>query len=140
MNRDQKATAIAEIAAHIDKSQAILAVDYRGISVPQVAELRANLRDADATFKVVKNSLTERAADEAGAVTLKDFLTGPTALTFIRGDVTSIRRVATSGNRCWGPISTPLRCWRALRFCHRAADTDWRAVNSWSTGSGSPPR
>jgi large subunit ribosomal protein L10 len=87
MNRDQKATAIAEIAAHIDESQAIFAVDYRGISVPQVAELRAKLRPADATFKVVKNSLTERAADEAGAATLKDFLTGPTALTFIRGDV-----------------------------------------------------
>ena len=87
MNRDQKATAIAEIAAHIDESQAILAVDYRGISVPQVAELRAKLRDADATFKVVKNSLTERAADEAGADSLKEFLIGPTALTFIRGDV-----------------------------------------------------
>jgi len=67
MNRDQKAAAITEIAAHIDESQAILAVDYRGISVPQVAELRARLRDADATFKVVKNSLTERAADKAGA-------------------------------------------------------------------------
>jgi large subunit ribosomal protein L10 len=87
MNRDQKAVAIAEIAAQIDESHAILAVDYRGISVPQVAELRAKLRDADATFKVVKNSLTERAADQAGAETLKDFLTGPTALTFVRGDV-----------------------------------------------------
>jgi large subunit ribosomal protein L10 len=87
MNRDQKAVAIAEIAAQIDESHAILAVDYRGISVPQVAELRTKLRDADATFKVVKNSLTERAADQAGAETLKDFLTGPTALTFVRGDV-----------------------------------------------------
>src|SRR6516164_9233203 len=86
MNRDQKATAITEIAAHIDESQAIFAVDYRGISVAQVAELRAKLRDADATFKVVKNSLTERAADQAGAEQLKDFLSGPTALTFVRGD------------------------------------------------------
>ena len=55
--------------------------------MPQVAELRAKLRDADATFKVVKNSLTERAADEAGTDTLKAFLAGPTALTFVRGDV-----------------------------------------------------
>jgi large subunit ribosomal protein L10 len=87
MNRDQKAVAIEEIAAHIDESHAIFAVDYRGISVPQVAELRGKLRDADATFKVVKNSLTERAADQAGAETLKDYLAGPTALTFVRGDV-----------------------------------------------------
>jgi large subunit ribosomal protein L10 len=87
MNREQKAVAIEEIAAHIDESHAIFAVDYRGISVPQVAELRAKLRDADATFKVVKNSLTERAADQAGAETLKEYLAGPTALTFVRGDV-----------------------------------------------------
>src|SRR3977135_3332615 len=87
MNRDQKAVAIAEIAANIDESHAIFAVDYRGISVPQVAELRTKLRDADATFKVVKNSLTERAADQAGADALKDYLTGPPARTFVRGDV-----------------------------------------------------
>jgi large subunit ribosomal protein L10 len=87
MNREQKAVAIEEIATHIDESHAIFAVDYRGISVPQVAELRAKLRDADATFKVVKNSLTERAADQAGAESLKEYLAGPTALTFVRGDV-----------------------------------------------------
>ena len=87
MNRDQKAAAIAEIADHIDESQAIFAVDYRGISVAQAAELRAKLREADATFKVVKNSLTERAADQAGAEPLKELLAGPTALTFVRGDV-----------------------------------------------------
>ncbi len=89
------AVAIAEIATHIDESDAIFAVDYRGISVAQVAELRAKLRESDATFKVVKNSLTERAADQAGAETLKDFLSGPTALTFVRGDVaTAAKAVA----------------------------------------------
>jgi large subunit ribosomal protein L10 len=87
MNREQKAVAIAEIAEHINESEAIFAVDYRGITVEQVAELRARLRDADATFKVVKNSLTERAADETGAEHLKAFLSGPTALTFVRGDI-----------------------------------------------------
>jgi large subunit ribosomal protein L10 len=87
MNREQKSAAIAEIAGHIDESDAVFAVDYRGITVAQVAELRAKLRDADATFRVVKNSLTERAADQAGAEALKDFLAGPTALTFVRGDV-----------------------------------------------------
>jgi large subunit ribosomal protein L10 len=86
MNRDQKAAAIAEIAANIEESQAVFAVDYRGITVPQVAELRAKLREADASFRVVKNSLTERAADQTGAEQLKPLLQGPTALTFVRGD------------------------------------------------------
>lgn len=86
MNRNQKAAAIEEIVAHIGEAQAVFAVDYRGITVEQVAELRTRLRDADATFKVVKNSLTERAADKAGADALKDCLAGPTALTFVRGD------------------------------------------------------
>ncbi|HEX3512113.1 MAG TPA: 50S ribosomal protein L10 [Solirubrobacteraceae bacterium] len=87
MNREQKSAAIAEIAGHIDESQAIFAVDYRGISVAEIAELRSKLREADATFKVVKNSLTERAADQVGAEQLKEYLAGPTALTFVRGDI-----------------------------------------------------
>ncbi len=98
MNRDQKAAAIAEIAAHIDESQAVFAVDYKGISVPQAAELRAKLRESDATFKVVKNSLTERAADQAGADALKELLQGPTALTFVRGDIaTAAKALADYG-------------------------------------------
>jgi large subunit ribosomal protein L10 len=86
MNRDQKAAAVAEIAESIRQSEAVFAVDFRGISVPQAAELRTRLRDADAAFRVVKNSLTERAADAAGADSLKALLEGPTALTFVRGD------------------------------------------------------
>jgi large subunit ribosomal protein L10 len=86
MNREQKAATIEALAAEIDGSDAVFAVDYRGISVSQVAELRTKLRDADATFQVVKNSLTERAADQVGAESLKPLLAGPTALTFVRGD------------------------------------------------------
>ena len=86
MNREQKAAAVAEIAESIKEADAVFAVDYRGISVPQAAELRTRLRDVDATFRVVKNSLTERAVDEVGADALKGLLEGPTALTFVRGD------------------------------------------------------
>jgi large subunit ribosomal protein L10 len=86
VNREQKAAAIAEIATQIQESEAVYAVDYRGISVTQAAELRTALRGADASFRIVKNTLTERAADEAGADGLKTLLTGPTALTFVRGD------------------------------------------------------
>jgi large subunit ribosomal protein L10 len=86
MNREQKAATIEALAAEIDGADAVFAVDYRGISVSQAAELRTKLRDADATFQVVKNSLTERAADQVGAESLKPLLSGPTALTFVRGD------------------------------------------------------
>jgi large subunit ribosomal protein L10 len=86
MNREQKAAAVAEIAESLRESEAVFAVDFRGISVPQAADLRTRLREADAVFRVVKNSLTERAADEVGAETLKALLQGPTALTFVRGD------------------------------------------------------
>src|SRR4051794_4827486 len=86
MNREEKAAAIAEIAGEITESQAILAVDPTGLSVALAAEIRTKLRDADAKLRVVKNTLTERAADEAGVAELKELLTGPTALTFVRGD------------------------------------------------------
>jgi large subunit ribosomal protein L10 len=86
MNKEQKTALVDEIAGQIQDSDAVFAVDYRGISVPQAAELRTRLRDADATFRVVKNSLTERAADKAGADAIRDLLDGPTALTFVRGD------------------------------------------------------
>ena len=86
MNREQKAAVIDEIAAEIEASEAVYAVDYRRMSVSQAAEVRTRLRAANATFRVVKNSLTERAADQAGAEVLKPLLQGPTALAFVRGD------------------------------------------------------
>jgi large subunit ribosomal protein L10 len=86
LNREQKAVAVEEIATQIKESEAIFAVDYRGISVPQVAELREKLTDAGARFRVVKNTLTERAADQAGAEPLKEMLDGPTAFTFVAAD------------------------------------------------------
>ena len=86
MNREQKAAVIEEVAAQIKAADAVFAVDYRGISVPQAAELRRRLVEAGATIRVVKNTLTERAADQASAEDLKQLLEGPTALTFVRAD------------------------------------------------------
>ena len=86
MNKEQKAAVVEEIAGQLQEADAIFAVDYRGISVPQAAELRSRLRDADATFRVVKNRLTLRAAERAGTESLQELLDGPTALTFVRGD------------------------------------------------------
>jgi large subunit ribosomal protein L10 len=86
MNRDQKAAVIDEVASQIREAQAIFAVDYRGLSVKQASDLRARLIEIDANLRVVKNTLTERAADQVDAEPLKQFLEGPTAFTFVQGD------------------------------------------------------
>jgi large subunit ribosomal protein L10 len=102
LNRDQKAAVIDEVAAQISGSEAVFAVDYRGISVPQAAELRTALRDADATFRIVKNTLTLRAADKAGADALKELLEGPTAMTFVRGDAAAAAKALADFRRSSG--------------------------------------
>jgi large subunit ribosomal protein L10 len=99
MNRDEKAQAIEEIAGQIEASEAIFAVDYRGISVPQAAELRSKLREADASFRIVKNRLTKIAADQVGEERLAELLKGPTALTFVRGDTAQAAKAITSFNK-----------------------------------------
>jgi large subunit ribosomal protein L10 len=99
MNREEKSAAIKEIAAEIEGSEAIFAVDYRGISVPQAAELRSKLREADASFRIVKNRLTKIAADQAGEERLAALLQGPTALTFVRGDTAQAAKAITTFNK-----------------------------------------
>jgi large subunit ribosomal protein L10 len=86
MDRTQKEAAVAELTEGIKGAEAIFAVDYRGISVGDAAELRDKLREADAVFKVVKNRLAKRAAADAGADAIDELLVGPTALTLIHGD------------------------------------------------------
>ena len=86
MQREEKAAAVAEIGEELERSSAVFAVDYRGISVPQAAELRTKLGDSDASFSVVKNRLAKRATEGAGATDLDEHLVGPTALTYVRGD------------------------------------------------------
>jgi large subunit ribosomal protein L10 len=96
MNRDEKSATIEEIAAQIEASEAIFAVDYKGISVPQAAELRAKLRESDASFRIVKNRLSKIAADKVGEERLGDLLKGPTALTFVRGDTAQAAKTISS--------------------------------------------
>jgi large subunit ribosomal protein L10 len=109
VNRDQKAAAVAEIAEQIQGSEAVFAVDYRGITVAQVAELRTRLRESDATFRVVKNTLTERAADQADAEVLKALLEGPTALTFVRGDAAAAAKAIADYQRSTGGDLLPFK-------------------------------
>ena len=102
MNREQKAQVIEEVAGAIQESNAVFAVDYRGISVPQAAELRTALRGADSSFTIVKNTLAERAADQAGADGLKELLQGPTAMTFVRGDAAAAAKALRDFRRGTG--------------------------------------
>ena len=102
MNRDQKAAVIDEMTSQLREAHAVYAVDYRGTSVPQAAELRARLRDADTRFRVVKNTLTERAADQAGVDALKQYLEGPTALVFVNGDAAVAAKALADFRRASG--------------------------------------
>ena len=99
MNRDEKAAVIDEIAAQIEAADAIFAIDYRGISVPEAAALRGNLREAEASFRIVKNRLTKLAAEKAGREELTELLEGPTALTFVRGDTAMAAKAISNFNR-----------------------------------------
>jgi large subunit ribosomal protein L10 len=104
MNREQKTAVVDELAEQIRSAEAIIAVDYRGISVSQVADLRTKLRDAEARFRVVKNSLTERASDQAGTEMLKPMLEGPTALTFVSGDAAVAAKALNDAARALGTL------------------------------------
>jgi large subunit ribosomal protein L10 len=102
MNREQKAAVVDEIAEQIGASEAIFAVDYRGLTVAQAADLREKLRGADARLRVVKNSLSERAADKAGASELRPMLQGPTALALVQGDVALAAKALSDAARALG--------------------------------------
>lgn len=106
MNREQKAAVIDEIAGELEGCEAVFALDYRGITVAQIGELRTKLRDSQTHLQVTKNSLSERAADQAGAAELKPLLVGPTALAFVRGDAAVAAKVLSDTARLLrGPLT-----------------------------------
>ena len=87
MARADKVTAVAELTERFQSSSGAVLTEYRGLTVAQLAELRQSL-GTNATFSVVKNTLTKIAATEAGVTTeLTDLLIGPSAIAFVQGDV-----------------------------------------------------
>jgi large subunit ribosomal protein L10 len=84
--RADKATAVAEITENFRSSSATVLTEYRGLTVAQLKQLRRSL-GADTTYAVAKNTLAKRAATDAGITGLDDLFSGPTALTFVAGDV-----------------------------------------------------
>jgi large subunit ribosomal protein L10 len=86
MARPEKEQAVEEIAGKFGDAQAALLTEYRGLSVGEIAEVRRALRDAEADYKVLKNTLTRIAVREVGLDELVEMLQGPTAVAFCRGD------------------------------------------------------
>jgi large subunit ribosomal protein L10 len=83
MLRQDKERIVKELADRLKTSQNLLVADYRGLTMPEIDELRTKLLESGTRFSVVKNTLTRRAAEEAGVKELLDLIDGPTAIAFI---------------------------------------------------------
>ncbi|TFD99330.1 50S ribosomal protein L10 [Jeotgalibacillus sp. R-1-5s-1] len=90
---EQKKQLVTEIQEKFQSSASSVIVDYRGLSVAEVTELRKQLREAGVEFKVYKNSMTRRAAEAAGLEGLSESLTGPNAIAFSAEDVVAPAKI-----------------------------------------------
>jgi large subunit ribosomal protein L10 len=86
MHKDQKQRVVAELTDRLKSTDTLIVADYRGLTMPQIDELRSELLKHGARFQVVKNTLTRRAAEAAGAEAVLALLEGPTAIAFLEGD------------------------------------------------------
>jgi large subunit ribosomal protein L10 len=86
MKRDQKEQVVDELTARLKAADTLLVADYRGLTMPQIDELRTKLLASGARFTVVKNTLTRRAAEAAGTDALLALLDGPSAIAFLEAD------------------------------------------------------
>ncbi len=85
--REQKQQVVSEIASKLRESKSTVVVDYRGLNVTEVTELRKQLREANVDFKVYKNTMTRRATAEVELTELDEVLVGPNAIAFSNDDV-----------------------------------------------------
>ncbi len=90
---EKKKQLVQEISDKFKASQSTLLVDYRGLDVAEVTELRKELREAGVDYKVYKNTMTRRAATDAELEELNDLLVGPTAIAFSNDDVIAPARI-----------------------------------------------
>jgi large subunit ribosomal protein L10 len=86
MHRSEKEQVVAELVDRLRSTETLIVADYRGLSVTEINDLRGQLLEHGARFTVVKNTLTRRAAEEAGADALLALLDGPTAIAFLEAD------------------------------------------------------
>ncbi|MBD7983691.1 50S ribosomal protein L10 [Sporosarcina sp. Sa2YVA2] len=90
---EAKQAVVEEISNKLKSAVSVVVVDYRGLNVSQVTELRKQLRDAGIDFKVYKNSMTRRAAESAGLEDLNEHLVGPNAIAFSTEDVVAPAKI-----------------------------------------------
>ena len=95
MNKDDKGHVIAELTARLRDSDALIVTDYRGMTMPQVDRLRGRLLEHGTRFAVVKNTLTRRAAEDAGVEALLAMLEGPSAIAFIESEGNMVEAART---------------------------------------------
>ena len=86
MKREQKEQVVDELTQRLKAAETLLVADYRGLTMPQIDDLRTRLLESGARFTVVKNTLTRRAAEAAGADALLALLDGPSAIAFLDAD------------------------------------------------------
>src|SRR5438876_9001807 len=86
MQKEDKARVVAELTDRLRSADTLIVADYRGLTMPQIDDLRGKLLEHGAKFTVVKNTLTRRAAKDAGAEALLALLDGPSAIAFIEAD------------------------------------------------------
>jgi len=91
--REEKQQLVDEIAEQLNRSKAVVITDYRGLNVAESTELRKQLREAGVEYRVLKNTLTRRAAVKAEVGELDTYLTGPTAIAFGYDDVVAPAKV-----------------------------------------------
>ncbi|WP_129665366.1 50S ribosomal protein L10 [Phytoactinopolyspora endophytica] len=91
MARPDKAAAVAELAEEFRTSSAVVLTEYRGLSVKELTELRRSL-SGNASYTVVKNTLTKLAAKEAGVEVPDEQLVGPSAIAFVKGDPVEVAK------------------------------------------------
>ncbi|MGY3749731.1 50S ribosomal protein L10 [Vagococcus acidifermentans] len=89
----KKAQEVEEVAAKFSEAASVVVVDYRGLTVEQVTELRKQLRDANVEMKVIKNGILRRAAEKAGLSGMEDVFVGPTAVAFSNEDVVAPAKI-----------------------------------------------
>jgi large subunit ribosomal protein L10 len=99
MARPEKVATVEEIRGKLEEARAAVLTEYRGLKVSELAELRASLRAAEAEYKVYKNTLARRAAEEAGLADLVSLLEGPTAITFVKGDAVMVAKALRDYSR-----------------------------------------
>jgi large subunit ribosomal protein L10 len=101
MHRDDKERVVAELAERLRTADTLIVADYRGLTMPQIDALRGKLLEQGARFSVVKNTLTRRAAEAAGADQLLALLDGPTAIAFVEseGDPVAVAKALADSAR-----------------------------------------